>query len=76
MLADGTWTGPNLTKVDLIQPFMSRSFYYSHYQKYFMKVANHPILMEWLESDPEDRPDDKDVWGADMVKSGLIWRNL
>ena len=56
-------------KVDLIQLFMSRSFYYSHYQKCFTKVANHQILMEWLESDPEDCPDDKDVWGADMVKS-------
>ena len=24
--------------------------------------------MEWLENDPEDHPDDKDVWGVDMVK--------
>ena len=69
MVADGTWIGRKLTKVDLIQLFMSRSFYYSHYQKYFSKVPNYPILMEWLENDPEDRPDDKDVWGADMVKS-------
>ena len=67
MVADGTWEGHKLSKVDLIQLSMSRSFYYSHYQKYFVKVPNYLILMEWLENDQEDRPDDKDVWG-DMVK--------
>ena len=68
MVADGTWEGHKLSKVDLIQLFMSQSFYYSHYQKYFTKVPNYLILMEWLENDPEDHPDDKDVWGVDMVK--------
>ena len=24
--------------------------------------------MEWLENDSEDHPDNKDVWGVDMVK--------
>jgi hypothetical protein len=76
MMADGTWTGAKLTKVDLIQLFMSRSFYYSHYQKYFSKVANYPILMEWLENDSEERPRDKDVWGANMVKSSYNFADL
>ena len=32
--------------------------------------------MEWLENDPEDCPDDKDVWGADMVKSNYNFTDL
>jgi len=76
MVADGTWTGRKLTKVDIIQLFMSRSFYYSHYQKCFSKVPNYPILMEWLDNEPEDRPDDQDVWGSDMVKSSYNFSGL
>ena len=66
---DGTWTGCKLTKVDIIQLFMSQSCYYLHYKKCFSKVPNYPILMEWLDNEPEDCPDDQDVWGSDMVKS-------
>ena len=42
----------------------------------FSKVPNYPILMEWLDNEPEDHPDDQDVWGSDMVKSSYNFSDL
>ena len=63
MVADGSWSGSKLTAVDLMELFVSKSYFHSHYKKFFSKVSNYPLMVEWLENGPDDRPADKEVWG-------------
>ena len=67
MVSDGTWAGRKLTAVDLIELFVSKSFWHSHIKKYFSNVSNYPMLVEWLENEPEDQPSDVDVWGVQKL---------
>jgi hypothetical protein len=64
MAANQSWVGDKLTGTDLIQLFMSKSFFHSHYKKYFSKVSAYPGLVEWLEDSP-DAPSDEDIWGEE-----------
>lgn len=73
MLADNTWVGSKLTSLDLIELFISKSFYFSHY-KHFKNVSAYPDLVEWLENTSEDRASDVDVWG--YQKASYTWQDL
>jgi len=72
-VADGSWIGNKLTAVDLIQLFVSKSFWHSHYKKLFSKVANYPDMVAWLENG-SDRPADTTVWGVE--KSVYYFKDL
>jgi hypothetical protein len=61
-VADGSWTGGKLTNVDLIQLFVSKSFWHSHYKPLFSKVSNYPDMLKWLERE-KDRLSDEVLWG-------------
>ena len=61
-VVDGSWTGHKLSGTDLIQLFVSRSFWHSHYKPLFTKVSNHSDMLKWLES-AEDRLSDEALWG-------------
>ena len=61
-VAEGSWTGGKLTGADLIQLFVSKSFWHSHYKPLFSKVSNHPDMIKWLENE-KDRPSDEVLWG-------------
>ena len=61
-VADGSWTSCKLTGVDLIQLFISKSFWHSHYKPLFSKVSNHPDMIKWLEGE-RDKPSDEVLWG-------------
>ena len=58
----GSWTGGKLTGADLIQLFVSKSFWHSHYKPLFSKVSNYPEMLKWLEGD-KDRLSDEALWG-------------
>jgi hypothetical protein len=73
MVADGSWTGNKLHAVDFIELFVSKSFWHSHIKKYFSKVSDHPLMIEWLENSA-DRPSDLDVWG--LEKSSYTFKDL
>lgn len=60
MIADGSWTRKKLSAVDFIELFVSKSFWHSHVKKYFSKVSNHPMMIEWLENS-DDRPSNLDI---------------
>ena len=60
MVTDGSWTGKKLYAVDFIELFVSKSFWHSHVKKYFSRVSNHPLMLDWLENG-DDRPSDLDV---------------
>lgn len=61
-VADGVWTGRKLTGTDLIQLFVSKSFFHSHYKPLFSKVSNYPDMVKWLEGH-KDKPSDEVLWG-------------
>lgn len=73
-MANGTWTRAKLTGTEIIQLFVSKSFFHSHYKKHLSKVSDYPLMVEWLKNTGEDRPADKDVWG--MEKSFYNFTNL
>ena len=64
MIADKSWVGEKLTGVDLIQLFVSKSYFHSHYRKFFSKVSNYPDLADWLEGS-SSAPSDEDLWGEE-----------
>ena len=66
MISNKSWVGDKLTGADIIQLFVSKSFFHSHYKKFFSKVSNYPDLVDWLEGDP-GAPSDKDLWGEEKV---------
>jgi len=65
MVANGTWPIKRPTRSDLIELFVSKSFYHSHYRRYFTKVADYSEMLAWLEGEPESV--DVDVWGVQKV---------
>jgi hypothetical protein len=52
---------PTLT--DVIELFVSRSYWHSYMTKGFHDINHYPIIKEWLEN-KEDGPSDEDVWGT------------
>ncbi len=63
MIKANTWTVARQTKMNIIELFVSKSFFHSHYKCYFPKVAEHEDMVAWLNGD-EDRMCDVDVWGV------------
>ena len=73
MLSDRVWTGNRLTAIDLVELFVSKSFWHSHVKKYCSQVSNHPLMVEWLKN-REHKPEDIDVWGVE--KSNYTFKDL
>jgi hypothetical protein len=61
MIADGTWAGKKLTVVDLIECFVSKSYWHSHFKPNFSKVFNFLLMVEWLESNLDNSVSDFEV---------------
>ena len=72
-LADGSWIGSKLTAMDLIQLFVSKSFWHSHYKPLFSKVLDYPDMVKWLEG-VEDRLTNDALWGYE--KSSYHFKDL
>jgi hypothetical protein len=67
MIADGTWVGKKLTSVDLIELFVSKSYWHSHFKPNFSKLSDHPLMVEWLEKDLEGSVSNFEVWGVEKA---------
>jgi hypothetical protein len=72
MLAEKTWTIQKPTKTDIIELFVSKSFFHSHYRRLFSKVAEYPKMAMWLEN--RDQVDDVEVWG--VQKDVYVFKDL
>jgi hypothetical protein len=74
MRTDGTWTGPPLTGKDIIEIFVSKSHFHSHFKKSFPKVSDHPDMVEWLnnEGDTTNPNYNRLVWGFDKATYTFI----
>jgi hypothetical protein len=64
MVADKSWVGDRLTGLDLIQLFLSKSFFHSHYKKFFSKVSQYTEMVDWLENSG-DALSDGELWGEE-----------
>ena len=73
MVSDGSWVGDKLSAIDLIELFVSKSFWHLHVKKYCSQMSNHPLMVDWLEGG-EDKPSDLDVWGVE--KSNYTFKDL
>ena len=72
MVAAGTWMVKKLTKSEIIELVVSKSFYFSHYCPCFSKVSEYPNMVAWLEN--SDEMDDFKVW--DVWKDDYIFKDL
>jgi len=70
MVANGLWTIRRPTRTDLIEVFVSKSFFHSHYRRHFPKVADYPEMVAWLEGEPGSV--DVDVWGAKKANYSFV----
>jgi hypothetical protein len=62
MVGKRTWTIQKPTRTDLIELFVSKSFYHSHYKPHFTKVADYPEMVKWLKGGSDLVA--VDVWGV------------
>lgn len=73
MLAAGTWPGKKPSETSLIELFISKSMWHSHYRPSFSKVSRHGDLQQWLE-DKDNKPTALSVWG--IQKSSYTFKDL
>ena len=66
MHADKSWRGKKPSKTELVEIFVSKSFFHSHYKRLFSKVAEYPDMVEWLECKGE-QGSDVEVWGVEKA---------
>jgi hypothetical protein len=55
---------------ELVEIFMSKSYWHSHVVKPFSIIARYPLMVAWLE-DEEDCPSDFDVWHLQKSEYGF-----
>lgn len=69
MRKEGTWTGKTMTTKDMIELFVSKSHFHSHFRKSFSKVSDYPEMVAWLnrEGDTNNPKYNSLVWGFDKV---------
>ena len=62
LAAKSGWLIRRPTQTELIEVFVSKSFYHSHYRPLFSQLADYPQMVAWLDK-PSDFVD-VDVWGV------------
>ena len=69
-ISEGTWPGKRPSTTELIEIFLSKSMWFSHYKPVFSKVSNYPLMVEWLENE-EAKVSDSEVWGVEKANYTL-----
>jgi hypothetical protein len=73
MSANKSWIGKKPSKTELIEIFVSKSFFHSHYKRLFPKIVQYPDMVKWLEC-KGDQLSDVEVWGIE--KAAYVYRDL
>ncbi|KAF8804387.1 hypothetical protein BYT27DRAFT_7107556 [Phlegmacium glaucopus] len=67
----GQWPLPKKpSHTELVEIFLSKSYWHSHVVKHFAFVARYPQMVAWLERDG-DSPSDFDVWHLQKSEYGF-----
>jgi hypothetical protein len=54
MVRSKTWTAAlQPTKTNIIELFVSKSYFHSHYKRYFPRVAEYVDMVAWLNEDDD-----------------------
>jgi hypothetical protein len=69
-MKDGSWPGKKPSTIDLIEVFVSKSMWFSHYRPAFSKVADYSEMVKWLE-DSDDKGTNLEVWGVEKESYSL-----
>ena len=69
MVENKTWPIKRPTQTELIELFVSKSYFHSHYAQHFPKVVDYPLMKAWLEGESESA--DVDVWGVKKAIYGF-----
>ena len=72
MVADRTWVGRKPSKTNIIEIFVSKSFFHLYYTQSFPKVAKYPKMVAWLEGKEDQAVDN--LWGVE--KPVYVFKNL
>ena len=56
---------------ELVEIFMSKSYWHSHVVKPFALIARYPQMVAWLEDDSDDSPSDFEVWHIQKSEYGF-----
>jgi hypothetical protein len=70
-VSDGSWPGKKPSSTELMEVFVSKSMWFSHYKPAFSKVANYPQMVDWLEGGDE-KGSDLEVWGVEKSSYSLL----
>jgi hypothetical protein len=63
LVMQGKWPFPKKpSQTELVEVFMSKSYWHSHVVKPFGVIARYPQMVAWLERENSDSPDDFEVW--------------
>ena len=71
-IKEGTWPDgvKKPTSTNIIELFVSRSYWHHYMTQAFHDIAHYPLLKDWLE-DIEGGPIDEDVWGTAQTSYGF-----
>lgn len=75
MVQTGTWTGRAPVQRNIIDLFISHSYYLATHRKLFPKVNAYPELRRWMNGDP-DGPSDEEAWGLKKTTSPYTFKDL
>ena len=72
MVVQGVWPLPERPiNTEIVEIFMSKSFWHSHVSKTFSLVPHYPQMVAWLEHDESDFPSDFEVWHLQKSEYGF-----
>jgi hypothetical protein len=66
-----SWPGKKPCTTDLIEVFVLKSMWFSHYKPAFSKVADYSEMVKWLEKS-DDKGTDLEVWGVEKDSYSLV----
>ena len=66
MVAAKTWPGKKPSATDIVECFISKTFWHDYYKASFPKMSSYPTMVRWLEGG-DDAPSGLEAWGVDKL---------
>jgi hypothetical protein len=73
--AEGKWPGKKPTSTEIVELFVSKSMWHSHFKHAFSNINNHPSMVKWLEGG-EEGPTNLEAWGFEKAHATYNFSDL
>ena len=73
IVAAKTWPGKKPSATDIVECFISKTFWHDYYKSLFPKISSYPTMVKWLEGD-DDAPSALEAWGVE--KPVYVFKDL